>query len=56
MNGTYEVLTKCCYFGADPLFKMAASGELSLTLDPMGNALQKSSSREPLNGFKSNLA
>ena len=38
MNVPYEVLIKCCYFGADPLFKMAASGELSLTLNPMGNA------------------
>ena len=37
MNVLYEVLIKCFYFGADPLFKMAASGELSLTLDPMGN-------------------
>ena len=38
MNVTYEVLIKCCYFGADPSLEMAASGELNLTLDPMGNA------------------
>ena len=38
MNVPYDVLIKCCYFIADLMFKMAASGELSLTLDPMGNA------------------
>ena len=38
MNVTYEVLTKCCYFVADPASNMAASGELSLTLDPIRKA------------------
>ena len=27
---------KVCDFGADPKFKMAATVDLSLTLDPMG--------------------
>ena len=31
MNVPYEVLTKYCYFVANPSFKMAASGGLSLT-------------------------
>ena len=31
MNVPYEVLTKCCYFVADPSSKMAASRGLSLT-------------------------
>ena len=28
MNVPYEVLTKCCYYVADPSSKMAASGGL----------------------------
>ena len=31
MNVPYGVLTKCCYFVADPLSKIATSGGLSLT-------------------------
>ena len=38
MNIPYEVLTKSCYFVADPLSKNAASGGLNLTQVPMGNA------------------
>ncbi|OPL07204.1 hypothetical protein AM593_08146, partial [Mytilus galloprovincialis] len=40
MNVPYEVLTKCCYFVANPTSKMAASG----------------GTKEPLNGLKPNIA
>lgn len=37
MNVRYDVFTMCVYIEANPSTKMAASGELSLTKDSMGN-------------------
>jgi hypothetical protein len=37
-------------------FKMAATAELSLTLDPMGKMFQNASSLKPLGQFKPNCA
>ena len=49
MNAPYEVLTKCCYFVADPSSKMAASGGTWFNIEPYEKCIPKSSSREPLN-------
>jgi hypothetical protein len=38
----------------DMKFKMAATAELSLTLDPMGKMFQKASSLKPLGQLKPN--
>ena len=48
------VLYKLYVFCSDMKFKMAATAELSLTLDPMGKMFQNASSLKPLGQFKPN--
>ena len=48
MNVHWMVLYKLYVFCSDMKFKMAATAELSLTLDPMGKMFQNASSLKPL--------
>ena len=48
MNVHWKVLYKLYVFCSDMKFKMAATAELSLTLDPMGKMFQNASSLKPL--------
>ena len=48
MNVHWIVLYKFNVFCSDMKFKMAATAELSLTLDPMGKMFQNASSLKPL--------
>ena len=48
------VLYKIYLFCSDMKFKMAATAELSLTLDPMGKMFQNASSLKPLGQLKPN--
>ena len=48
MNVHWMVLYKLYVFCSDMKFKMAATTELSLTLDPMGKMFQNTSSLKPL--------
>ena len=48
------VLYKIYVFHSDMKFKMAATAELSLTLDPMGKMFQNASSLKPLGQLKPN--
>jgi hypothetical protein len=50
----WMVLYKICVFCSDMKFKMAATAELSLTLDPMGKMFQNASSLKPLGQLKPN--
>jgi hypothetical protein len=47
MNVHWMVLYKLNVFCTDMKFKMAATAELSLTLDPMGKMFQNASSLKP---------
>ena len=47
MNVHWMVLYKLYVFWSDMKFKMAATGGLSLTLDPMGKMFQNASSLNP---------
>ena len=47
MNVHWMVLYKLYVFCSDMKFKMAATAELSLTLDPMGKMFQNASSLKP---------
>jgi hypothetical protein len=47
MNVHWMVLYKLYDFCSDMKFKMAATAELSLTLDPMGKMFQNASSLKP---------
>jgi hypothetical protein len=47
MNVHWMVLYKLYVFCPDMKFKMAATAELSLTLDPMGKMFQNASSLKP---------
>ena len=49
------VLYKLCVFCSDMKFKMAATGGLSLTLDPMGKMFHNASSLKPLGQLKRNF-
>ena len=51
MNVHWMVLDVFC---SDMKFKMAATAELSLTLDPMGKMFQNASSLKPLGKLKPN--
>ena len=53
MNVHWMVLYKLAVFFSDMKFKMAATAELSLTLDPMGKMFQNASSLKPLGQLKS---
>jgi hypothetical protein len=57
MNVHWMVLYKSYIFCSDMKFKMAATAELSLTLDPtcMGKMFQNASSLKPLGQFKPNF-
>jgi hypothetical protein len=46
------VLCKLYVFGSDMKFKMAATAELNLTLDPMGKMFQNASSLKRLGQLK----
>jgi hypothetical protein len=46
MNVHWMVLYKLYVFCSDMKFKMAATAELSLTLDPMGKMFQNASSKK----------
>ena len=48
MNVHWMVLYNLNVFCSDMKFKMAATAELSLTLDPMGKMFQNASSLKPL--------
>ena len=50
----WMVLYKLYVFCSDMKFKMAATAELSLTLDPMGKMFQNASSLKPLGQLKPN--
>ena len=50
----YEIHTNLKVFCSDMKFKMAATAELSLTLDPMGKMFQNASSLKPLGQLKPN--
>ena len=52
MNVHWMVLYKLYVFCSDIKFKMAATAELSLTLDPMGKMFQNASSLKPLGQLK----
>ena len=54
MNVHWMVLYKLYVFCSDMKFKMAATAELSLILDPMGKMFQNASSLKPLGQFKPN--
>ena len=54
MNVHWMVLCKLYVFCSDMKFKMAATAELSLTLDPMGKMFQNASSLKPLGQLKPN--
>jgi hypothetical protein len=54
MNVHWMVLYKHYGFCSDMKFKMAATAELSLTLDPMGKMFQSASSLKPLGQLKPN--
>ena len=54
MNVHWMVLYKLYVFCSDMKFKMAATAELSLTLDPMGKMFQNASSLKPLRQLKPN--
>jgi hypothetical protein len=54
MNVYWLVLYKRYIFCSDMKFKMAATAELSLTLDPMGKMFQSTSSLKPLGQLKPN--
>ena len=54
MNVYWMVLYKIYLFCSDMKFKMAATAELSLTLDPMGKMFQNASSLKPLGQLKPN--
>ena len=54
MNVHWMVLYKLHVFCSDMKFKMAATAELSLTLDPMGKMFQNASSLKPLGQLKPN--
>jgi hypothetical protein len=50
----WMVLYKLCVICSDMKFKMAATAELNLTLDPMGKMFQNASSLKPLGQLKPN--
>ena len=52
MNVHWMVLYNLKVFCSDMKFKMAATAELSLTLDPMGKMFQNASSLKPLGQLK----
>ena len=54
MNVHWMVFYKFNVFCSDMKFKMAATAELSLTLDPMGKMFQNASSLKPLGQLKPN--
>jgi hypothetical protein len=54
MNVHWMVLYKLYVFCSNMKFKMAATAELSLTLDPMGKMFQNASSLKPLGQLKPN--
>jgi hypothetical protein len=54
MNVHWMVLYKLKVFCSDMKFKMTATAELSLTLDPMGNMFQDASSLKQPGQFKPN--
>jgi hypothetical protein len=54
MNVHWMALYKISVFCSDMKFKMAATTELSLTLDPMGKMCQNASPLKPLGQLKSN--
>ena len=54
MNVHWMVLYNLKVFCSDMKFKMAATAELSLTLDPMGKMFQNASSLKPLGQLKPN--
>jgi hypothetical protein len=54
INIHWMVLYKLDVFCSDMKFKMAATTELSLTLDPMGKMFQNASSLKPLGQLKPN--
>ena len=54
MNVYWMVLYKLHVFYSDMKLKMAATAELSLTLDPMGKMFQNASSLKPLRQLKPN--
>jgi hypothetical protein len=54
MNVHWMVLYKLYIFCSDMKFKMAATAELSLTLDPMGKMFQHASSLKRLGQLKPN--
>ena len=54
MNDHWMVIYKLYVFCSDMKFKMAATGGLSLTLDPMGKIFQNASSLKPLAQLKPN--
>ena len=56
MNVHWMVLYKLYVFCFDMKFKMAATGGLSLTLDPMGKMFQNASSLKPLGQLKPNCS
>jgi hypothetical protein len=53
-NVHWMVLYKVQVFCSDIKWKMAATAELNLTLDPMGKVSQNASSLKPLGQFKPN--
>ena len=54
VNVHWMVLYKLYVFCSDMKFKMAATAELSLTLDSMGKMFQNASSLKPLGQLKPN--
>jgi hypothetical protein len=54
MNVHWMVLYKLYVFCSDMKFKMAATAELNLTLDPMGKMFQNASSLKPLGQLNPN--
>ena len=54
MNVHWMVLYNCTIFCSDMKFKMAATAELNLTLDPIGKMFQNASSPKPLGQLKPN--
>jgi hypothetical protein len=54
MNVHWIVLYKLCVFCSVMKFKMAATGGLNLTLDPIGKMFQNASSLKPLGQLKPN--
>jgi hypothetical protein len=56
MNVHWMVLYKLYVYCSDMKFKMAATAELSLTLDPMGKMFQNASSLKPLGQLKPNCS